>query len=201
MLSGRHVFSNPHPPTISPSRSHCSSPLVLYNYRALRRCWGKKKVKSESEEDNDNQSGGWKVGVEGAGCGEGKEGEGSGRVGEGGETREGGEGRRRHVCRSMIYRLHCHHGDFCQPHSSIQSGGGGEEGGGELGGVKGGGRRGRWQKSPPSPLTNQPAVSKRWHQQPGRDAFADDELTAEHRWPTDWLTTGCSVWHSLWSAG
>lgn len=25
------------------------------------------------------------------------------------------EGRRRHVCRSMIYRLHCRHGDFCQP--------------------------------------------------------------------------------------
>lgn len=28
---------------------------------------------------------------------------------------EGKEGRRRHVCRSMIYRLHCRHGDFCQP--------------------------------------------------------------------------------------
>lgn len=29
--------------------------------------------------------------------------------------RKGKEGRRRHVCRSMIYRLHCRHGDFCQP--------------------------------------------------------------------------------------
>lgn len=29
--------------------------------------------------------------------------------------KEGEKGRRRHVCRSMIYRLHCHHGDFCQP--------------------------------------------------------------------------------------
>lgn len=32
------------------------------------------------------------------------------------EKRERGkEGRRRHVRCSMIYRLHCHHGDFCQP--------------------------------------------------------------------------------------
>ena len=31
------------------------------------------------------------------------------------EGEKGKEGRRRHVCRSMIYRLHCHHGDFCQP--------------------------------------------------------------------------------------
>lgn len=30
-------------------------------------------------------------------------------------VKEGEKGRRRHVCRSMIYRLHCHHGDFCQP--------------------------------------------------------------------------------------
>lgn len=32
-------------------------------------------------------------------------------------------------------------------------------------GVRGGGRKRRWQKSPPSPLTNQPAMSKQWHQQ------------------------------------
>lgn len=31
------------------------------------------------------------------------------------EGEKGKEGRRRHVCRSMIYRLHCRHGDFCQP--------------------------------------------------------------------------------------
>lgn len=36
-----------------------------------------------------------------------------------GGGRKGKEGRRRHVCRSMIYRLHCRHGDFCQP--SLQS--------------------------------------------------------------------------------
>lgn len=29
--------------------------------------------------------------------------------------RKGKEGRRRHVRRSMIYRLLCRHGDFCQP--------------------------------------------------------------------------------------
>lgn len=36
-------------------------------------------------------------------------------------ARKGKEGRRRHVCCSMIYRLHCRHGDFCQPSFSIQS--------------------------------------------------------------------------------
>lgn len=80
-------------------------------------------MKSESEEDKGNQSGVHRVGW--MRWGEGRV-EVSGRVGEGGRKRV--EGRRRHVCRSMIYRLHCHHGDFCQPHSSIQSGGGGEEG-------------------------------------------------------------------------
>ena len=35
--------------------------------------------------------------------------------------RRGKEGRRRHVCRSMIYRLHCRHGDFCQPLSLFRS--------------------------------------------------------------------------------
>lgn len=32
-----------------------------------------------------------------------------------GGRKKGKEGRRRHVGRSMIYRLHCRHGDFCQP--------------------------------------------------------------------------------------
>lgn len=39
----------------------------------------------------------------------------------GGAKKEQEKGRRRHVCCSMIYRLHCRHGDFCQPSFSIQS--------------------------------------------------------------------------------